>query len=86
MLLFIGRVFMKTEKIKELILKALPGADVEIIDTKGTGDHFSARVSSQLFEGKSLIAQHRMVMGAVNEYIKGSNAPIHALDIKTKVK
>jgi len=79
-------VFVEISKIKELILKDLPGADVEIIDTKGTGDHFSARVASELFAGKSLIAQHRMVMGAVNEYIKGSNAPIHALDIKTKIK
>lgn len=76
---------MTEDEIKNLILTHIPGATVEVRDTRGTGDHFSVSVSARAFEGKSRIQQHRMVMAAVAEQIKGTRAPIHALDIKTRV-
>lgn len=76
---------MTTDEVKALIKAALPDADIEVIDTTGTGDHFSARVASSAFKGLPLIKQHRLVMDAVREAMAGSHAPLHALDVKTKV-
>lgn len=76
---------MTEQEVKDLIRTHIPGAEVNVRDTTGTGDHFSATVVSSKFEGMNLIAQHRMVMAAVAEQIKGTTAPIHALDIKTRV-
>ena len=39
---------LSPEWIKERVLSALPGAQVEVIDTTGTNDHFEARVISAL--------------------------------------
>jgi len=75
---------MTTDEVKALIVRAIPDAQVEVQDTTGTGDHFSAQIISAQFAGKSLIAQHRMVMDAVKEAMAGTHAPLHALDIKTK--
>jgi stress-induced morphogen len=77
---------MTTDEVKSLILQALPDADVEVQDTTGTGDHFAAQVVSAQFAGKSLIAQHRMVMDAVKEAMAGMSAPLHAFDLKTKAR
>lgn len=77
---------MTTDEVKNLILKALPDADVAVQDTTGTGDHFAAQVASAQFVGKSLILQHRLVMDAVKDAMAGMSAPLHALDLKTIVK
>lgn len=69
------------EKIEEILVKSLPGASVQVIDTTGTGDHFDAQVTWDGFHGKSLVEQHQLVMGPLQEALKG---PIHALAIKTK--
>jgi len=76
---------MTTEEVKNLILKNIPDAQIEVIDTTGTGDHFSAKITSPSFAGKTLMQQHKMVMSSVKEAMKGENAPLHALDIKTFV-
>lgn len=75
---------MTVEDVKKLIWAALPEAEIEMHDTTGTGDHFSAKITAKEFIGKSLIAQHRLVMDAVKNAMAGSNAPLHAFDIKTK--
>lgn len=74
---------MTTDEVKTLIIAKIPDAKVTVIDTTGTGDHFHADVVSSQFKGKTLIAQHRMVMDAVKEAMAGVSAPLHALDIKT---
>ena len=57
---------METETVKALIEAGIPGAKV---DVTGDGRHFEATVTSALFEGKSLIQQHRMVKDAVKAQI-----------------
>ncbi len=71
---------MEPEKVKALIEAGIPGAEVEVT---GDGRHFEARVTSALFEGKSLIQQHRMVKDAVKAQIESDE--LHALSIKTAV-
>lgn len=71
---------METDIVKALIEAGLPGATVEVT---GDGRHFEAIVTSDAFEGKSLIQRHRMVMDAVKTEIASDE--LHALSIRAKV-
>jgi stress-induced morphogen len=68
------------DEIKQRIEAAIPGAQADVEDYTGTGDHFRATVSAQQFEGCSRIEQHRLVYEIFGEEIGG---PIHALSLKT---
>ena len=71
---------MEPESVKELIAKGIPDAKIEVIDTTGSKDHFSAVVISSSFEGLSLIDQHKQAYKAVGEHM---TKEIHALQLKT---
>ena len=66
-----------TDTIASAIGDAIPGASVEV---HGSGGHFSIKVVSGEFEGKSLLAKQRMVLSAVAPFMKGDDAPVHAID------
>jgi stress-induced morphogen len=68
-------------ELKERIETAIPGAQAEVEDYTGGGDHFRATVTAQAFEGRSRIEQHRLVYEVFGEEIGG---PIHALSLKTQ--
>ena len=67
--------------LAQRLIQALPGADVEIRDTTGTGDHFEARVVSPAFAGKSLVEQHQLVYAPLQDLLK--TGELHALALKT---
>jgi stress-induced morphogen len=69
-------------EIERMIGEALPGAEVEVIDETGGGDHLRARVRASQFEGKSRIDQHRLVRAAVQPRMEDGS--IHALSISTE--
>ena len=72
---------MRPEQVKKMLLAAFPGAEVDVRDMTGTGDHFEIFVSSKSFAGKPLIQQHQMVHKALeSEMDRG----IHAVQIKTR--
>ena len=73
-------------EIKELIKKKFPQADIEIIDTAGDSNHYSATIASQEFRGKSRIEQHKLVYKALEGAMDGSNGILHALALQTKIK
>jgi stress-induced morphogen len=52
---------LSPEWIRERVLSALPDAQIEVIDTTGTNDHFEARVISEQFAGMSMVRAHQMV-------------------------
>jgi stress-induced morphogen len=68
------------EDLKQRIEDALPGAQAEVEDLTGGGDHFRAEIVSDRFGGLSRIEQHRMVYDVFGDEVGG---PIHALSIKT---
>jgi stress-induced morphogen len=68
-------------EITALIERALPGAEVEVVDETGAGDHLRAVVKAPQFAGRSRIDQHRMVKSAVQERM--DDGSIHALSVKT---
>jgi stress-induced morphogen len=72
---------MTTDEVRARILAGIPGATVTVTDTTGTGDHFSATVVAAEFEGKSMMAQHRLIYAALGELMRG---PIHALQLDTR--
>lgn len=66
-----------------MIEAALPGAEVEVVDETGAGDHLRATVEAPQFEGLSRLDQHRLVKAAVKE--RFDDGQIHALSVKTQV-
>jgi acid stress-induced BolA-like protein IbaG/YrbA len=71
---------MTEESVKQRIESRLSDAQVQVVDTKGTGDHFSVVVISDKFEGKSLVKRHQMVYATVSDVL---TKELHALQLKT---
>lgn len=69
------------EWIKSRIVEALPGAEVEVHDSTGTGDHFEARVVAPAFTGKSMVQQHQLVYAPLKDVL--ATGELHALALKT---
>jgi acid stress-induced BolA-like protein IbaG/YrbA len=71
-----------TDAIREAIVAQIPGAEVV---AQGGGGHFTIEVTSPVFEGKTMVQSHRLVLGSIKHLMAGALAPIHAVDsIKTK--
>jgi len=70
-------------ELKSMIEAALPGAEAEVSDETGTGDHIRATVVAPQFAGLSRIDQHRLVKGAVKA--RFDDGTIHALSVKTSL-
>ena len=71
---------MTEDGVKQRIESGLTGAQVQVLDTKGTGDHFSVVVISDDFEGKSLVKRHQMIYATVSDVL---TKELHALQLKT---
>ena len=72
---------MNPDRVQEMIKSALADARVEVRDLTGGGDHYEAIVVSSAFEGKSLVKQHQLVYGALQQAM--ASEAIHALALKT---
>jgi acid stress-induced BolA-like protein IbaG/YrbA len=72
---------LNADDIAQRIRAALPGAEVEIHDLTGTGDHFEARVVATAFEGLAMVDQHQAVYGPLREFL--DSGALHALALKT---
>jgi stress-induced morphogen len=70
------------EDIQQRIEAAIPGAQAEVEDYTGGGDHFRAVVTAAVFEGHSRVRQHQLVYEVFGAEIGG---PIHALSLKTQI-
>ncbi len=73
---------MSAEEIETMIRTALPGAQVEITDLAGDGDHYSARVVAEAFRGMPRVKQHQLVYEALGGRMGGV---LHALQLSTAV-
>jgi acid stress-induced BolA-like protein IbaG/YrbA len=67
---------ISNEAVAELILKAMPDADVEVT---GDGHKYQANVTSSDFTGLNTLKRHQMVYAAVDSAI--SSGALHALTI-----
>ena len=66
-----------------MIKQAIPNSEVNVVDLKGTGDHFSALIISDAFEGVSLVDRHKMIYNSISDVM---TTKIHAMQIKTLTK
>ena len=73
---------MEAREIEALIRQGLPGADVEITDLAGDGDHYAARVTWSGFKGMPRVRQHQAVYAALGGRMGGA---LHALQLTTAV-
>ncbi len=73
---------MEASEIERMIKEALPDADVQITDLAGDGDHYSAKIISSAFQGKSRVQQHQIVYAALKGNMGGV---LHALALETQV-
>jgi stress-induced morphogen len=77
---FYGDVMISTEEIKAKLTVAFPDAQIEVVDTTGTHDHFSVVVVTPAFAGLTRVRQHQAVYAALGDDMKQR---IHALALKT---
>jgi len=68
---------MTPDDVKTLIEKGIPGSQAII---SGEGCNLAATVISDQFEGKTMLAEQKMVFATVNHLI--SSGELHALAIK----
>jgi stress-induced morphogen len=70
-------------QISTMILKAFPDATIELKDIAGDSNHYSAKIMSKIFNGKSKIEQHKMVYKALEGKMGNE---LHALALTTEEK
>ncbi len=73
---------MAATEIEAMICAGIPGAQVEINDLAGDGNHYAAKVTSAAFRGLSRIKQHQAVYAALGGRMGGV---LHALQLTTAV-
>ena len=72
---------MPADDIAALIRDGIPGAEVEIVDLAGDGDHYRAVVVAEAFRGLPRVRQHQMVYKALGGRMGGE---LHALALETR--
>jgi stress-induced morphogen len=72
---------IKTELV-EILQNSFESAEIEINALAQDNNHYSLNIKSKAFNGKSLIAQHRMVYTVLAE----AGVDLHALAIQTVEK
>ena len=74
---------LSIEEIKKLITSSIPDATIEIKDLVGDNNHYSAKITSQIFNGKSKIEQHKLVYKSLQGKMGNE---LHALSLTTEGK
>ena len=72
---------LSIKEITNLIKTAIPDATIEIKDLMGDNNHYSAKIISNMFNGKSKIEQHKIVYRALGEKMGNE---LHALALTTE--
>jgi len=74
---------LSINEIKELITSSIPDATIEIKDLVGDNNHYSAKITSKIFNGKSKIEQHKLVYKSLQGKMGNE---LHAFSITTEGK
>tara|TARA_B110000305_G_C19004669_1_gene432083 strand:- start:236 stop:466 length:231 start_codon:yes stop_codon:yes gene_type:complete len=74
---------LSINEIKELITSSIPDATIEIKDLVGDSNHYSAKITSKIFNGKSKIEQHKLVYKSLQGKMGNE---LHAFSITTEGK
>jgi len=74
---------LKKNKLEAMIREAFPDATIILEDTAGDNNHYSAKICSKIFNGKTRIEQHKMVYRALKGKLGNE---LHALALETTDK
>ncbi len=69
------------DKIIIRLKRDFPGAEVEMRDLTGSGDHYELVITDFCFKNQSILVQHRLINNALQEFFEQG---LHALTIKIK--
>ena len=72
---------LNKDEISKMIMEAFPDATLELKDTMGDSNHYSAKIISKTFNGKTRIEQHKMVYKALMGKMGNE---LHALELITE--
>jgi stress-induced morphogen len=72
---------MDRATLEGYLREAFPDAVITLTDLAGDNDHWSADIVSELFRGKSRVAQHQLVYAALKGRMGGA---LHALALTTR--
>ncbi len=70
-------------KLKNILEKNFPDAEIKITDLVGDQDHYSLNIKSDQFKGLTIMQQHKLVKNALAEVLMGE---LHAITINTSLK
>ena len=76
---------MPAADIAAMIVKAMPDAEVEMIDLAGDNNHWKAVITSKAFIGVNRVKQHQMVYAALKGKMDGADGELHALALETRI-
>ncbi|GBD55826.1 BolA family protein [Gluconobacter wancherniae] len=71
---------MTASEIERTILAAIPDAQITVEDLAGDGDHYACTVVSEVFRGRTRVAQHKLVYEAFGTRM---GTELHAMALKT---
>lgn len=71
---------MTSEQMEARLRAKFSDAQIAVIDTTGTEDHFEVRIQSPALKTLSRVAQHRAINDVFAEELK--TGEVHALSIK----
>ena len=71
---------MSVETLRQHLVDAIADAEIEIEDLAGDGDHYRARIVSEVFRGMNRVRQHQTVYAALKGKMGGE---LHALALET---
>jgi len=71
---------MSADDLRAHLVEAFPDADITIEDLAGDGDHYRARIVSEVFRGMPRVRQHQTVYAALKGKMGGE---LHALALET---
>jgi acid stress-induced BolA-like protein IbaG/YrbA len=74
---FVGSV---EDAIATSVKQRIPDA---VVAVSGSGGHYRIDVVSQVFGGKTMLENQRLVLSAIKHLIDGDRAPVHAVDSLT---
>ncbi len=75
---------MRAEEINDLLKESFPNSTIKIEDLAGDGNHYSATIIAEEFNGLSRVKQHQLVYAALKGKMDGPNGVLHALALTTK--
>jgi len=71
---------MLQQDLEKRLQDAFPDAEIVVQDLAGDGDHYRAKIVSNVFAGLSRIKQHQLVNRALADVLGGE---LHALALET---